>query len=72
MDDFHRNNKLGSIFELAVRKGKLLVCGYKLKTDLPVARQLRNSLLNYMNTEEFAPSQEVSYNWLEELLPRNP
>ncbi len=45
VDDFHRNNKIGSIFELKVGKGKLLVCGYNLKSQLPVARQLKQRLV---------------------------
>lgn len=72
VDDFHRNNKVGSIFELAVGKGKLLVCGYDLNADQPVARQLQQSLLHYMNSSTFAPQQQVNYEWLEERLPYIP
>lgn len=53
VDDFHRSNKVGSIFELKVGKGKLLVCGYNLTADLPVARQLRKSLLKYISSKIF-------------------
>lgn len=60
VDDFHRNNKLASIFELKVGKGKLLICGFDLTNDsLPVARQLKRSLLHYMQTDNFAPQHEV-------------
>ena len=49
VDDFHRNNKLASIFELKVGKGKLLVCGFDLKDEKnPAARQLKNSILHYI------------------------
>ena len=59
VDDFHRNNKLAAIFELKVGKGKLLVCGFDLKEDKnPAARQLKKSILHYMNSEDFNPSQE--------------
>jgi beta-galactosidase len=69
IDDFHRSNKVGSIFELKVGKGKLLVCGYNLNSDLPVARQLKKSLLKYMSSKEFQPEQEVKKEWLQKLMP---
>ena len=33
VSDFHINDKLASIFECKVSKGKLLVCGYNLNLD---------------------------------------
>jgi hypothetical protein len=69
VDDFHRSNKVGSIFELKVGSGKLLVCGYNLNSELPVARQLKKSLLNYMESENFQPEQEVKPDWLQKLFP---
>lgn len=59
IDDFHRNNKLAAIFELKVGKGKLVVCGFDLKDEKnPVARQLKKSILHYMDSEDFNPSLE--------------
>jgi hypothetical protein len=69
VDDFHRSNKVGSIFELKVGKGKLLVCGYNLNAKLPVSRQLKKSILKYMNSEDFQPEQEVEKEWLQKLMP---
>jgi hypothetical protein len=69
VDDFHRSNKVGSIFELKVGSGKLLVCGYNLDADSPVARQLRESLLKYMSSENFQPEQGVKAEWLQKLMP---
>lgn len=70
VDDFHRNNKVGSIFELKVGEGKLLVCGYNLNnTENLVARQLKKSILNYMNSENFNPEQDVQISWLKQLFP---
>ena len=61
VDDFHRNNKMGILFELKVGKGKLLVSGFDIQNDSLVAsKQLKYSLLNYMNSEKFNPSTEVS------------
>lgn len=66
VDDFHRNNKLASIFELKVGKGKLLVSGFNLLVNEsdslvnanPVARQLKSSILQYMNSPAFNPVYE--------------
>ncbi|MEE4115871.1 MAG: glycoside hydrolase family 2 TIM barrel-domain containing protein [Marinilabiliaceae bacterium] len=67
IDDFHRNNKLGSIFEFAVGNGKLLVCGYNIESDLPVAKQLRYSLLQYMNSRDFNPAVQADSSWLKDI-----
>ncbi len=69
VDDFHRNNKIGSIFELKVGKGALLVCGYNLEAQLPVARQLKKSLQEYMGSADFNPQQYADPDWLQQLLP---
>lgn len=57
VDDFHRNNKIGAIFELKVGKGKLLVCGFPIVNHSgPVARQLFYSLLKYAGSDKFDPN----------------
>lgn len=56
-----RNDKLGAIMETRIGKGKLLVCMLDILSNLetrPVARQLKYSILNYMNSSAFQP-QEV-------------
>ena len=72
VDDFHRNNKIGSIFELKVGKGKLLVCGYDLNIGLPVAAQLKFSLVKYMSSAAFNPTQNVDKQWLKNMLDAVP
>jgi hypothetical protein len=72
VDDFHRNNKIGSIFELKVGTGKLLVCGYDLGSRLPVAKQLRQSLLEYMNSSDFNPDQIIEEKWLRKTFIESP
>jgi hypothetical protein len=67
VDDFHRNNKVGSIFELKIGKGSLLVCGYNLDSKSPVARQLKQSLLEYMGSAFFSPGQTADLEWLKRL-----
>ena len=43
VDDFHRNNKEGAIFEFKVGKGKLLVCGFDINNNENiVAKQLKS------------------------------
>jgi len=56
IDDFHRNYKLGTVFEAMVGQGRLLVASYDLSAKLeqrPVARQLFHSLL--ADAADFAP-----------------
>jgi hypothetical protein len=62
IDNIDRNHKLGLIFEFAVGKGKLLVCMSDLKAaqNKPETRQLYNSILNYMSSTEFNPTQVLS------------
>ncbi|MDL2281894.1 glycoside hydrolase family 2 [Parabacteroides sp. OttesenSCG-928-G06] len=59
IDDFHRNNKIASIFEMKAGKGSLLVCGFDIKEETnPAARQLKHSILNYMQSDKFCPEYE--------------
>jgi len=72
IDDFHRNNKVGSVFELKVGKGRLLVCGYNLESGLPASNQLKRSLVEYMKSPQFQPEQAVAKDWLLKILPDVP
>ena len=63
VDDWNRNYKLGMIFEAKVGTGRLLVSSADLENDLEtriVARQLRKSILDYMESAKFNPQIEVS------------
>ena len=59
-------------FELNVGNGALLVCGYNLNSDQPVSRQLKSSLLKYMDSPKFNPQQNVDPSWLQNVLPSLP
>ena len=61
IDNYERAHKLGSILELRVGPGKLLICTIDLpgQQDKPEARQLLHSLLRYMNSPQFAPVTAV-------------
>ena len=62
IDDWFSNRKLALALEAQVLGGKLLVCSADLASDLdhrPVARQLRYSLLRYMNSKAFTPGGKL-------------
>jgi beta-galactosidase len=62
--DFHLNHKYATLFEASAgNNGKLMVCGYDLQTNLPTrptARQLRRSLLTYMQSANFNPVEKMT------------
>ena len=63
IDDFHRNRKMGAVFEASVGKGKLLAVSFDLATNLdgrPVARQLLHSLLAFAGSERFEPRDRLA------------
>lgn len=62
IDTWFHSRRLGLAFEARVGDGRLLVCSIDLSTDLenrPVARQLRGSMLGYMNSPAFEPAVPV-------------
>jgi len=62
IDDWNTNRRLGLIFEARIGKGKLLVSGIDLKNNLnerPVARQMLQSLLKYMDSNAFTPKCSI-------------
>ncbi len=72
IDDWFTNRKLGLLMEMKVGAGKLMVCGADLVKDLdkrPGARQFKASLLRYMASPQFKPTQEIPAETLEKLLP---
>ena len=71
IDDWNRNYKLGMIFEAKVGNGKLLVSSADLENNLDeriVARQLRQSILNYMASAKFDPQVEIKPENFREIL----
>jgi hypothetical protein len=58
VDDWFENRRTALLFEVKVGKGKLLVSGIDLHTDLeriPEARQLLYSLKKYISSDKFNP-----------------
>jgi len=71
IDDWFTNRRLALVFEAKVHGGKLIVCGIDLRSNLkkrPVARQLRHSLLSYMNSRAFDPDKSINLNTIRNLL----
>lgn len=63
VDKFDRNALPAAIWEVKSGPGKLLVCTLDISTDLQkriVARQLRQSILTYMGSDDFNPAVELS------------
>lgn len=63
IDDWNRNWKIGLIVEARVGNGKVLMSPIDVHSDLenrPVARQLRKSLFQYLNSPRFAPTNVVT------------
>lgn len=68
ISDFHINDKLASLFECTIGKGKLLVCGHDITGNSPAAIQLKQSLLQYMEQSNFNPVYNLSPDVARELL----
>jgi hypothetical protein len=63
IDNFFKNRRLSNVFEAQVGKGLLVFSSVDIHTDLenrPVARQLKSSLLNYMNSRDFKPGATIT------------
>jgi hypothetical protein len=62
IDNFVTNHHLSNVFEAKVGNGQLVFSSIDLTNKLDeriVARQLRHSLLKYMNSDAFNPSEEL-------------
>ena len=62
VDNIERNHKLGLIFEFQVGDGKLLICMSDLDAikDKPEARQLQQSIFDYMKSDDFQPKTTLT------------
>jgi hypothetical protein len=59
IDTWHVSRKLGMLVEAKVLKGKLLMTSMDITSDLEhrlVARQMRQAILDYMQSDDFQPS----------------
>lgn len=71
IDNFFKNRKMALVLEARVGPGKLLICSADIAENLtqrPVARQLRYSLLNYMQRPTFRPATSLTEDDLRKLI----
>lgn len=66
--DFHKPTFAGMLFEVACGEGKLLVSGVDLAAKRPEAQQLRRSLVDYVASDAFKPTEVVTEKWLADTL----
>ena len=63
IDTWHVSRKLGMIIEARVLSGRLLMTTMDISHDLAnrhVARQMRQAILDYMQSQDFAPTLELT------------
>ena len=73
IDTWHVSRKLGMLIEARVLKGRLLMTTMDITRHLdrrPVARQLRHSILKYMQSADFQPATTVSLETIRHLYER--
>lgn len=63
IDNFVRNQNLTNLFEAKLGAGRLIFCSIDMLSDAdkrPQARQLRYSLVKYMNSKDFNPQVDIT------------
>lgn len=68
--DWNNPRKIALAFEVKVGKGSLLVSAVDLKNNMdkrPVARQFLYSLKKYVNSDDFAPREEVNFDMITQI-----
>ena len=73
IDTWHVSRKLGMLLEVKILNGRLLMTTMDISHNLdhrPVARQLRQSILCYMQSEDFKPTTTVSIDVIRHLFER--
>lgn len=68
--DWNNPKKIGLVFEGRIGEGKLIVSAIDLINGMeerPVARQMLHSLLQYVNSDEFAPTHDLNPEWIDVL-----
>ncbi|MGB4960379.1 MAG: sugar-binding domain-containing protein [Saprospiraceae bacterium] len=74
IDNFVTNHHLAAVFEAKVGNGQLVFSAMDITTDLdnrPVARQLRNSLVKYMESGDFKSNKLMSLEDLKGLMEQD-
>ncbi len=74
VDDWFKNRRLALIFEAKVGKGKIIVSGIDLHTNLKErleAQQMRYSLEKYMSSDQFNPKVQLEAKQIMDLIKDN-
>ena len=74
IDTWHVSRKLGMLVEANVLKGKLLMTTMDITSDLEhrlVARQMRQAILAYMQSEDFQPSLTLAPKIISDLFTKD-
>lgn len=74
VDNFANNRRLSNLFETNCLNGKLLVCSMDLldsQTMDPVKKQLLYSLIQYMQSDAFVPTQSIAFENIQSLVSPN-
>ncbi|MFC5465424.1 discoidin domain-containing protein [Lederbergia graminis] len=69
--NFFNNSRMTNLFEATVGNGKLVVCSMDISNDLHeriAAKQLKNSILHYMQSDKFSPTQQLRIEELRNVL----
>ncbi len=74
IDNIERNHKLGLVMEWKVGNGKLLLCMSDLEgiSSYPEGQAFYQSILNYMQSSDFNPTDEISVEALRKTLSEKP
>ncbi len=74
IDNIERNHKLGLLMEWKVGNGKLLVCMSDLEkaSQYPEGKAFYQSVLDYMQSPDFSPTDEISVEALRKTLSEKP
>ncbi|MBK9139660.1 MAG: discoidin domain-containing protein [Verrucomicrobia bacterium] len=70
IDDWFTARPLGLVVEGKVGAGEVIICGFDLTRDAddPVSRQMRASLLAYMDSPKFAPQTDFTADHIQSLI----
>lgn len=67
VDNFVKNRRLSTLFEVSCGKGRLVFCSMDLLRDIekfPEKKQLLYSLLKYMQSADFQPEKKICFDEL--------
>lgn len=73
VDTWFLNRRLGMLFEANVNGGQLIVCSINIENNdenRPVANQLYKSIITYMQSDNFNPTEKIAMDIISELFEK--